>query len=114
MTPVRPRAIAGPLSTVPRSAFFPFPAHTSLPVIGVPIDSSSLAGLDSLLSTVQMPPGVPVATVAIGKSGARNAGILAAQILAISDPALSALLDAFKKDMAAEVEKKAKRLENFR
>lgn len=89
-------------------------AHTYLPVIGVPIDSSCLAGLDSLLSTVQMPPGVPVATVAIGKSGARNAGILAAQILAISDPALSAMLDAFKKDMAAQVEKKAKKLENFR
>ncbi|MBU4011372.1 MAG: 5-(carboxyamino)imidazole ribonucleotide mutase, partial [Proteobacteria bacterium] len=89
-------------------------AHTSLPVIGVPIDSSCLAGLDSLLSTVQMPPGVPVATVAIGKSGARNAGILAAQILAISDPELSAMLDTFKKEMAAQVEKKAKKLENFR
>ncbi|MFH2044768.1 MAG: phosphoribosylamine--glycine ligase [Pseudomonadota bacterium] len=88
-------------------------AHTSLPVIGVPIDSSCLSGFDSLLSTVQMPPGVPVATVAIGKPGARNAGILAAQILAISDPALCTMLDEFKKDMAAQVEKKAKKLELF-
>ena len=89
-------------------------AHTTLPVIGVPIDSSCLSGLDSLLSTVQMPPGVPVATVAIGKPGARNAGILAVQILAVSDPELSAMLDAFKKEMAAQVEKKAEKLENFR
>ena len=89
-------------------------AHTSLPVIGVPIDSSCLSGFDSLLSTVQMPPGIPVATVAIGKPGARNAGILAAQILGISDPALSGMLDAFKKEMALQVEKKAKKLEDFR
>jgi len=89
-------------------------AHTSLPVIGVPIDSSCLLGFDSLLSTVQMPPGIPVATVAIGKPGARNAGILAAQILGISDPALSGMLDAFKKEMALQVEKKAKKLEDFR
>jgi len=89
-------------------------AHTSLPVIGVPIDSSCLSGFDSLLSTVQMPPGIPVATVAIGKPGARNAGILAAQILGISDPALSVMLDAFKKDMALQVEKKAKKIEDFR
>ena len=89
-------------------------AHTSLPVIGVPIDSSCLLGFDSLLSTVQMPPGIPVATVAIGKPGARNAGILAAQILGISDPALSGMLDTFKKEMALQVEKKAKKLEDFR
>src|SRR4029450_13832381 len=57
-------------------------AHTTMPVIGVPIDSSALKGLDALLSTVQMPPGVPVATVSIGKPGATNAGVLAAQILA--------------------------------
>ena len=62
-------------------------AHTILPVIGVPIDSSALKGLDALLSTVQMPPGVPVATVSIGKPGATNAGVLAAQILAVGDPA---------------------------
>ncbi|MDP2861708.1 MAG: 5-(carboxyamino)imidazole ribonucleotide mutase [Desulfobacterales bacterium] len=89
-------------------------AHTSLPVIGVPIDSSCLSGFDSLLSTVQMPPGIPVATVAIGKPGARNAGILAAQILGISDPALSGMLDAFKKEMALQVEKNAKKIEDFR
>jgi phosphoribosylamine--glycine ligase len=89
-------------------------AYTSLPVIGVPIDSSCLSGFDSLLSTVQMPPGIPVATVAIGKPGARNAGILAAQILGISDPALSGMLDAFKKEMALQVEKKARKLEDFR
>jgi len=85
-------------------------AHTSLPVIGVPIDSSCLQGLDALLSTVQMPPGIPVATVAIGKPGARNAGILAAQILALSDPELGNALEAFKKEMAAQVEQKAKKL----
>ena len=61
-------------------------AHTTLPVIGVPIDSSALKGLDALLSTVQMPPGVPVATVAIGKPGATNAGVLAAQMIALGRP----------------------------
>ena len=85
-------------------------AHTSLPVIGVPIDSSCLQGLDSLLSTVQMPPGIPVATVSIGKSGARNAGILAAQILAISDRNMEKKLKAFKKEMAAQVDQKARNL----
>ncbi len=86
-------------------------AHTTLPVIGVPIDASPLKGFDALLSTVQMPPGIPVATVAIGKPGARNAGILAVQIIAVSDPDLSKLLDEFKKEMAASVEKKAKKIE---
>ncbi len=85
-------------------------AHTTLPLIGVPIDSSALNGMDALLSTVQMPPGVPVATMAVGKSGARNAGILAVQMLAISDPALHRRLEAFKKEMADSVEKKAKNL----
>ena len=89
-------------------------AHTSLPVIGVPIDSSCLNGLDSLLSTVQMPPGMPVATMALGKSGARNAGILAAQILALSDPALSEKLGRFKEKMARGVEEKAKKLTAYR
>jgi phosphoribosylamine--glycine ligase len=89
-------------------------AHTSLPVIGVPIDSSSLQGLDSLLSTVQMPPGIPVATMALGKSGARNAGILAAQILALGDPELAGRIDRFKKDMATEVERKAEKLKDYR
>jgi phosphoribosylamine--glycine ligase len=85
-------------------------AHTTLPVIGVPIDSSALKGLDALLSTVQMPPGVPVATVSIGKPGATNAGILAAQILAVADPAVSARLDAHKRSMSEKVEAAAARL----
>ena len=86
-------------------------AHTSLPVIGVPIDSSCLQGLDSLLSTVPMPPGIPVATMALGKSGARNAGIFAAQILAISDAQLAERLEAFKKEMADQVERKAESIQ---
>jgi phosphoribosylamine--glycine ligase len=89
-------------------------AHTPLPVIGVPIDSSSLQGLDALLSTVQMPPGIPVATMALGKSGARNAGIFAAQIVALSDPAVAGRIDRFKKEMAAEVERKAEALKDYR
>ena len=87
-------------------------AHTSLPIIGVPIDSSCLQGLDALLATVQMPPGIPVATMAIGKSGARNAGILAVQILATADPQLSEKLHHFKQDMARQVEQKAEKLES--
>ena len=89
-------------------------AHTSLPVIGVPIDSSCLQGLDSLLSTVQMPPGIPVATMALGKSGARNAGILAAQMLALSDPDLAGRIERFKKEMASEVERKAETFKDYR
>jgi phosphoribosylamine--glycine ligase len=88
-------------------------AHTTIPVIGVPINASPLQGLDSLLSTVQMPPGIPVATVAIGTPGARNAGILAAQILAVSDPGLAQKLENFKTDMAEKVEQKAKKLETI-
>ena len=88
-------------------------AHTPLPVIGVPIDSSCLQGLDALLATVQMPPGIPVATMAIGKSGARNAGILAAQIIATSDPALGKKLNRFKQDMARKVEQKARKVEEI-
>jgi phosphoribosylamine--glycine ligase len=88
-------------------------AHTSLPVIGVPIDSSCLQGMDSLLSTVQMPPGIPVATVSIGKPGAKNAGILAAQMIALMDSDVAALLDAFKANMAKEVEAKSAKLEKF-
>lgn len=86
-------------------------AHTSAPVIGVPIDSSALKGLDALLSTVQMPPGVPVATVSIGKPGATNAGVLAAQILALSNPAIAQRLAAYKKTLAERVEQAAARLE---
>ncbi|MEJ2223444.1 MAG: 5-(carboxyamino)imidazole ribonucleotide mutase [Desulfobacterales bacterium] len=87
-------------------------AHTSLPIIGVPIDSSCLQGMDALLATVQMPPGIPVATMAIGKPGARNAGILAVQILALADAGLAEKLQEYKKDMAAKVEQKAKKLES--
>ena len=86
-------------------------AHTTLPVIGVPVDGSALNGLDALLSTVQMPPGVPVAAMAIGKAGAKNAAIFAAQILATSDAALAEKLAAMKAAMAREVEEKAKKVE---
>ncbi len=85
-------------------------AHTTVPVIGVPIDSSSLKGLDSLLATVQMPPGIPVATMAIGRAGAKNGAILACQILAVSDEAMAAKLADFKAEMAAEVDEKARNL----
>ena len=85
-------------------------AHTTLPVIGVPVDSSALKGLDALLSTVQMPPGVPVATVSIGKPGATNAGVLAAQILAIADPAIAKSLESYKKKLADKVEQAAEKL----
>jgi phosphoribosylamine--glycine ligase len=85
-------------------------AHTTLPVIGVPIDSSALKGLDALLSTVQMPPGVPVATVAIGKPGATNAGVLAAQMLALGNPQLAGRLVQYKQRLAEKVEAAAKRL----
>lgn len=74
-------------------------AHTTLPVIGVPLDASTLRGLDALLATVQMPKGVPVATVAVGSAGAENAAILAAQILALSDAALAGKLAEFKKEL---------------
>ncbi len=83
-------------------------AHTTRPVIGVPIDSSPLQGLDALLSTVQMPPGVPVATVAVGKAGATNAGVLAAQILALADPALAGRLADYKRRLAEKVEEAAR------
>jgi phosphoribosylamine--glycine ligase len=86
-------------------------AHTTLPVIGVPIDSSALKGMDALLSTVQMPPGVPVATVSIGKPGATNAGVLAAQILAVGDPALGGRLVTYKKKLAEKVEQAAAKLQ---
>jgi phosphoribosylamine---glycine ligase len=88
-------------------------AQSTLPVIGVPIDSSSLQGLDALLSTVQMPPGIPVATVAIGKPGATNAGLLAVQILSVCDSRLAELLDAYKKEMAEQVVRKARKLEAY-
>ena len=84
-------------------------AYTTLPVIGIPIKSSTMDGLDSLLSMVQMPGGIPVATVAI--DGAQNAAILAAKILALSDDALAVKLDDFKKDMESGVEAKDRKLQ---
>jgi phosphoribosylamine---glycine ligase len=87
-------------------------AHSTMPVIGVPIDSSALKGLDALLSTVQMPPGVPVATVSIGKPGATNAGVLAAQILGVGSPDVRAKLDVYKKKLADKVEEAAKKLQS--
>jgi len=85
-------------------------AHTTLPVIGVPIPSTSLNGLDSLLATVQMPAGIPVATVAIGEPGATNAGILAAQILGLANAGIGKKLAAHKKQLANAVEEKSKKL----
>ena len=85
-------------------------ARTTKPVIGVPIDSSALNGLDALLSTVQMPPGVPVATVSVGKSGATNAAVLAAQILALSNPDIGRRLEQHKRRLADKVEEAAARL----
>jgi phosphoribosylaminoimidazole carboxylase PurE protein len=86
-------------------------AHTTLPVIGVPISATSLNGMDSLLATVQMPAGIPVATVAIGKPGATNAGILAAQILGVADLAISQKLAAHKEKLASGVEEKSRKLQ---
>jgi len=85
-------------------------AHTTLPVIGVPIPATSLNGLDSLLSTVQMPAGIPVATVAIGKPGATNAGILAAQIIGVADSAVAQMLHSHKEKLAKAVEEKSRKL----
>ncbi len=85
-------------------------AETTLPVIGVPIPSTSLGGLDSLLATVQMPAGIPVATVAVGKAGATNAGILAAQMLALGDPELAHKMKGHKEKLARGVEEKSKKL----
>jgi phosphoribosylamine--glycine ligase len=83
-------------------------AETVLPVIGVPIDSSPLQGMDALLATVQMPGGVPVATMAVGKAGAKNAGVLAVQILALHQPELHVKLLEYKEEMARQVEEAAK------
>jgi phosphoribosylamine--glycine ligase len=85
-------------------------AHTTLPVIGVPLDTSSLNGLDALLSTVQMPPGIPVATMGIGKAGAKNAAVLALRILALNDAALQDKLDQHARLMVEEVAAKNKTL----
>src|SRR5580658_2974190 len=85
-------------------------AHTTLPVIGVPIPSTSLQGLDSLLATVQMPAGIPVATVAIGKPGATNAGILAAQIIGLASESLARKLESLKETLVNSVEEKSRKL----
>jgi len=82
-------------------------AHTILPVIGVPIDSSPLKGMDALLSTVQMPPGIPVATVSLGKGGATNAGILAAQILALKHPDIAGRLKSYRENLTRKALEKA-------
>ena len=87
-------------------------AHSTLPVIGVPIDSSPLQGWDALLATVQMPPGVPVATVSVGKAGATNAAVLAAQILALADGTIATALADYKRTMAEKVEKAAASVES--
>ena len=86
-------------------------AHTNLPVIGIPLDASPLHGMDALLSTVQMPPGIPVATMAIGKPGAKNGAVFAARILALENKRIAARLQAFKQEMIKEVEEKAKKIE---
>jgi phosphoribosylaminoimidazole carboxylase PurE protein len=85
-------------------------AETTLPVIGVPLTGSSLQGLDSLLSMVQMPAGVPVATMALGSAGARNAAIFAAQILALSDPRLQEVLKRHKQDLEQQVALQAEKI----
>lgn len=89
-------------------------SHTILPVIGVPIDSSPMKGLDALLSTAMMPSGVPVATMGIGKAGATNAGILAIQILARSDAEMVQRLRDYKKMLADRVEEKDRALKKAR
>jgi 5-(carboxyamino)imidazole ribonucleotide mutase len=85
-------------------------SQTNLPVIGVPINATSLNGLDALLSTVQMPGGIPVATMAIGKAGAKNAALFASRVLAVEDKELSAKLSSYIKKMAEDVEKKQENL----
>lgn len=85
-------------------------SQTTLPVVGVPIDSSALKGIDALLSTVQMPGGVPVATMSLGKAGAKNAGIFAAQIIAVGDVKVANRLKVHKVEMEREVEEKARKI----
>jgi 5-(carboxyamino)imidazole ribonucleotide mutase len=87
-------------------------ANTTAPVIGVPLASGVLQGVDSLLSIVQMPPGIPVATVAIGSAGAKNAALLAAEILALGDERLKKCLLDLRREQAAAVEKKARSLKD--
>ncbi len=86
-------------------------SHTVLPVIGIPVESSTLGGLDALLSTVQMPKGVPVATMGLGKSGASNAALLAVQILGLKDSALVSKMRDYREKMASQVESKSKKIQ---
>ena len=86
-------------------------AYTTIPVIGVPVDSSPLNGLDALLSIVQMPPGIPVATMAIGKGGARNAALYAASILALKYPEIKTKVKNFRKQLSKKVERAAKKVD---
>lgn len=86
-------------------------AHTVLPVIGVPVESASLGGMDALLSTVQMPKGVPVATMGLGKAGALNAALLAIGILSLKQPKLRAKLRNYREKLASEVEKTSKKIQ---
>ena len=85
-------------------------AHTLLPVIGVPINGSSLAGMDALFSTVQMPKGIPVATMGIGKSGAANSALLAVQILSLSDPDLKSRFESYRRAMPDKVKKSSEEI----
>jgi len=85
-------------------------SHTVLPVIGVPVESSSFSGVDALLSTVQMPKGVPVATMGLGKSGAVNAALLAIQILSLGEPSLAEKMREYRKEIASQVESKSKKI----
>lgn len=86
-------------------------SHTDLPVIGIPLDASPLQGMDALLATVQMPPGIPVATMGIGKAGAKNGAVFAVKMLALHDDTLAARLVQFRENMVKEVEEKARKLE---
>ncbi len=89
-------------------------AHTTLPVIGVPLNATPLQGMDALLATVQMPAGIPVATVSIGKAGAANAALLAVQIIALADEGLADVLKNYRRQMAEKVEAKDARLQQKR
>lgn len=86
-------------------------AHTTLPVVAVPIDSSPLKGMDALLATVQMPPGVPVACMAIGKAGAKNAAVFTVQLLALADPVYAARLDQYRREMQEAVADQSRQLQ---
>ena len=86
-------------------------SHTVRPVIGVPVESPALNGMDALLSTVQMPKGIPVATMGLGRSGAANAAILAVQVLSLEEPSLREKLKQYREKMASEVESKSKKIQ---